>query len=119
MRSDTNKIVIQTQEGSLFVDLNEIIFCRGVGSYTELTLTCDRKILAANLLKVFENLLVSPERKFIRIHRSFLINIDHIIAYRNCSTRKIILSGSVEIPVAYRKTKEFSNLMKKHFLHLS
>jgi two-component system, LytTR family, response regulator len=119
MQMDATKIMIQTQTGSLFVDLQEIIFCKGQGSYTELTLTLDRKILSANLLKEFENLLVSPGRKFIRLHRSFLVNIDHILEYRKCSKRMVILSGPVEVPVAHRKSRVFNDLMKGHFLHLS
>jgi|GEM_PF-2532898 len=119
MKNNANKIVIQTQTGSIFIKLDEIICCKGAGSYTELTLTMNRKVLSANLLKEFEHLLVKPDLKFIRLHRSFLVNLDFMLEYRNCSQKRVILTGPIEIPVAHRKAKEFLKLMKGHFLHFA
>jgi two-component system LytT family response regulator len=119
MNFDDKKILIQTQTGSVLIALNDIIYCRGAGSYTELILASDRKILSSNLLKEFELILTLPNKKFFRLHRSFLVNIDHIMEFRSVSAKKVIMAGLIEIPVSHRKSKEFLRLMKGHYLHLS
>lgn len=119
MKSNPVKIVLKTQTGSVLIELKDIIFCRGVGSYIEFHLASKRKVLTSGLLKNFEKILMDPNRRFVRLHRSYLVNMDYILEYRNCSTKTVILDGNIEIPVAHRRSKEFLSLMKSNFLHLT
>jgi two-component system, LytTR family, response regulator len=119
MQNPQNKLVIQTQTGLVFINLHEVVFCKGEGNYTELHMQTGNTFLISYLLCEFERKMAESTFLFFRIHKSFLINIDYVIEYRNCREKKVILVGPVEIPIAHRKTKEFSNFMKNHFLNLS
>ena len=113
------KLVVQTQTGSVFINLHEIVYFKGEGNYTEINLENGKKILISNLLCELERAMAKTTLLFFRIHKSFLINIDYVIEYRCCREKRVVFPGQVEIPIAHRKAKEFCKLMKIHFLHLS
>ena len=57
------------------VDVNDIDFIEGTGNYV--TIYCgDKKILSLIYMKDLEDKL--PQRKFIRVHKSFIVAISRI-----------------------------------------
>jgi two-component system, LytTR family, response regulator len=118
MYKNQEKLVVQTQTGSVFINLKEIVYCKGEGNYTEINLVAGKRILISCLLCDIERKMAQSSLFFFRIHKSFLINVNYIVEYRNCREKRIILPGSIEIPIAHRKAKEFCALMKIHFMHI-
>lgn len=115
---DATRMIIPTQTGSVVIELDDIVFCRGAGSYTEIALTSNRKILSSNLLKDFERMLKCKEREYFRIHRSYLINIKHVIEIKKRPIKKVLMTGLIEVPISQRKSRDFYCRMKEHYLHL-
>lgn len=115
---DATRMIIPTQTGSVVIELDDIVFCRGAGSYTEIALTSNRKILSSRLLKDIERILECKKREYFRIHRSYLININHVVEIKNCPIKKVLMTGLTEIPIAQRKSRDFYCRMKEHYLHL-
>lgn len=84
---------------------SEIIYLESVGEYVRLHLTSGSTITTLFRLKNMETLL--PERRFMRIHRSYIINLGHIASY---TRGKVYLSCGDDLPVGanYRDTfKEY------------
>lgn len=72
-------VVINHLKGFDVLKIPEIIMCQADGYCTNFFLTGNRKIVSSKNLKHFCELLESE--KFVRIHHSYLINIDHVAGY--------------------------------------
>jgi len=109
-RKFSDKIAIPTPEGLLFIRVEEIVYCQGQGNYTELFLSDGKKITSSHTLRAYEDMLAG--RDFFRTHKSFLINLQHIEAYRKGEGGNVVMSNGREIEVARRNKSGFLNLFK-------
>ncbi|MEL6719228.1 MAG: LytTR family DNA-binding domain-containing protein [Bacteroidota bacterium] len=73
------KIALRTIDKLLFVHAEEILYALADGNYTQIHLTNDRSVRVLRKLKGVHELLTAE--RFIRIHRSHLINLEHIQSY--------------------------------------
>lgn len=71
---------------------SNIIFLKGDGNYTHLV-TKNKSFSLRNILKEFEEIL--PENKFLRIHKSFIVNLDEI----NTISPKELTVADQKVPV--------------------
>lgn len=83
-----------------YLDTNEILFLKADNNTTEFH-TKDNKIVHAyKTLKVFENKL--PDN-FLRIHKSYIVNIDYIIRI-NYGKQHCTIKYSMQHPIPFTKT---------------
>ncbi|PHN02356.1 LytR/AlgR family response regulator transcription factor [Flavilitoribacter nigricans] len=96
-------LILHTQEGSLHIQLSQIIRIEGERNYSRIYLVNQKKKIASKTLKDLEEIL--DDKGFFRCHKSHLINARHILAY---PTRySLMLSDQTLIPVARRKREAF------------
>ncbi len=100
-------VALRTGKGIKFISFNDIIYCKAEGRYTNVYLKNGRSILTARLLKSFENKL--PGDLFIRIHKSYIVNLDYISDYKK-NINNLILVPNTGLVVSRRKKK---GLLKK------
>lgn len=74
-----NTIVIPHLKGFEVLRIPEIIMCQADGYCTNFYLTGNRKVVSSRNLKHFHDLL--EDNQFMRIHHSYIININHVISY--------------------------------------
>jgi two-component system LytT family response regulator len=77
----SKKIVISNAHGFIVVNTADIIMCKADTYCTNFTLTKKRIIKSSHNLRYYEELL--PDNNFIRVHNSFIVNIEHIKSYSN------------------------------------
>jgi len=80
LNSQSKKIAISTSNTIAFVNLDEILFFKADGAYTNVFLEGNKVILTSKNLKYYENLLV-PYSNFFRCHKSFIVNTNYISEY--------------------------------------
>lgn len=97
-------VAIPTNIELLFVRQEDILYCCGEGSYTNIYLQNNRKITVSKHLKEIETMLNSEE--FVRIHNSHLINIYHAMAYANSNYNCVRMSNGEELSVSRSRKKE-------------
>ncbi len=102
------KIAIPAQHGVTFIDLNEIIFGEASNNYSKLVLTDGRHFLISKTLKDVQEVL--EEEHFLRVHRQFIINLNHVKQF-NRNEGILTMSNGEHIPVA-RNQKE--HLIEKY-----
>lgn len=105
-----DQIAIPTPEGLMFVQIKDIIYCHGLGNYTEFFLVNDQKITSSHTLKQYEELL--SDHPFFRAHKSFLINLAHIKKYLRGEGGTAVMSNGHEVEIARRNKTSFLNLFK-------
>jgi DNA-binding LytR/AlgR family response regulator len=93
------------------INFNEIKYIEGLKDYVKVFLQNeDKPILSINSLKALEAKL--PETKFMRIHRSFIVNLEKI----DTIERSRIIFGKVYIPVSEQYKDKFQEFLDKNFL---
>ena len=97
------KLTIPVQNGFEVLDIASILYCQADDNYTLIYFE-DKKKLVSKTLKYFEDALGS--NGFARVHKSYLININRIVAYKKGKGGSVVLSNGKEIMVSPSKKKE-------------
>lgn len=80
MLSNSKKLALNTAQSIQFVALEDILFFKADGAYTNVYLVDGKTILSSKNLKHFEDILALSQ-SFIRCHKSYIVNMDHISEY--------------------------------------
>ncbi|WP_031529791.1 LytR/AlgR family response regulator transcription factor [Dyadobacter crusticola] len=90
------------------ISYDDIMYTEGLKDYVKVHLKSDPKpILSLTSLKALEEKL--PASKFMRVHRSFIVNLDKISAV----TKNTIQIGAITIPVSDQYKESFSQFLSK------
>lgn len=95
------KITIPTQTGFEVIDTKDIVYCQADDNYTHIFLQNGDKKLVSKTLAFIEKKL--PDTAFVRIHKSYLININAIISYQKGKGGMVVLKNNKSLPVASSK----------------
>ncbi len=107
------KLCLPSVTGFQVIEIKDIIVCIAEGAYTNFILTENKKIMASRPLLDYEQLL--EDNSFIRVHKSNLINVNHVKQYLRGEGGSVILSNGMEIEVSRRKKEHFIEMMKRVF----
>ena len=92
------KIAVPYHGGVHFIELRELVYCEAESNYTNLFLTNGKNYLLSRTLREVQQVL--EERNFLRVHRQYLINLDHIKTYHKGEAAYLVMNGNINIPVA-------------------
>jgi two-component system LytT family response regulator len=110
--AEMNKICLPTLKGFQVLEIKDIIYCEAANTYTNFIISGNKKVCASKPLAEYELLLESVN--FLRIHKSFLINMNHVTGYNKGEGGHVSMSNGDEIEVSRRK-KEYFLLKVKEF----
>ncbi|MCF6279874.1 MAG: LytTR family DNA-binding domain-containing protein [Flavobacteriaceae bacterium] len=99
--SADGKITIPTQDGFEVIEISNILYCKADDNYTQLFLVDGHKKLVSKTLKYFEAIL--SENGFVRIHKSYLVNVNYITTYKKGKGGTVVLNNGKELSVAPSK----------------
>ena len=99
------KIMLPTMEGFEIVNISTILYCEAVDNFTRFYFEAGEPQLICRTLKYFEDLLKGY--RFLRIHRSYLINPDYVIRYSRGKGGSITMKNNKELEVSPNRKKEF------------
>ncbi|SFV33205.1 LytR/AlgR family response regulator transcription factor [Thermoflavifilum thermophilum] len=108
--SNLSKIVIPVNDGYNIVDLNDIVYCEALDSYTRVILTNGTRHVVSKSLKEYEEML--EDKGFYRVHKSYLINVNHITKIIKGEGAAVIMSDKQNIPISNRKKNEFFDYLR-------
>lgn len=102
-----SQVALPTMNGLDFVPIENIIYCQGEGSQTATYLTSQNQpTILSKTLKECEELFKNSE--FYRVHKSYLINLNHVKKYIKGKDGQVLMSND--------KTLEVSRSYKDAFL---
>jgi two-component system LytT family response regulator len=110
------KIMLPTMEGFEIVPIHSIMYCEAVDNFTRFYFTVEGKIeqpplLICRTLKYFEDIL--REHRFLRIHRSYLINPEYVVRYNKGKGGSVVMKNNQELEISPNKKKEFLALFEQ------
>ena len=107
--SASNKIALPTMEGLQMIAIESIISGEADDNYTTLHLKDNKKIVVSSTLKIIEELL--EDHSFIRIHRSYLVNLKEIEKYMKADGGYVVMSDGSQIYVSRNKKEELIKML--------
>src|ERR1700741_578143 len=107
------RLCLPTLKGFIVLKLEDIIYCEAERSYTIFHLEGKKVVTVSRPLLEYEHLL--QDTSFLRIHNSFLINMQHVKEYQKGEGGLVILSDGTEIEVSRRKKDMFLEKVKEVF----
>ena len=112
-KNQSIKNITLHHNGKVFIiDLNEISYISALRGYCEIITTHNQKLISSKSLSDYEELL-RPMGNFLRVNKSTLINIHHILNYTKGSTCFIDMKHNKEgIEVSRRKKTEIVQFLK-------
>ena len=93
------------------INFQNILYIEGLKEYVKVyTLNSDKPVLSLSSLKILEIKL--PASKFMRVHRSFIVNLEKI----DIIDRSRIVFGKKYIPIGVQYKDKFQEFLDKNFL---
>jgi len=107
------QLCIPTSKGFQIIKINTIACCEAENTYTIIHLLNNHQIVSTKPLLEYENML--EDVFFVRIHKSWIINMMHLKEYRKGEGGIAIMSNNKEIEVSRRRKDYFLTHMKQYF----
>ncbi|MCB0793561.1 MAG: response regulator transcription factor [Flavobacteriales bacterium] len=106
----SGRIAVPGRDGLVLYKYEDILYLEANDSYTTLH-TCDgKRALSSKHIRVFENSLAKD--RFFRVHKSFIINLEHLKSFSRSEGNMAILDNGAMVPVSRRKLPEFLALIQ-------
>ena len=105
-----NSIFVKADYKLIQIEFNNILYIEGLKDYVKFVLEGDEKpVLSLMSMKSLEESL--PESKFMRVHRSFIVNLDKIKTIE----RNRIVFGKEYIPISDNYKEKFQKFLNERF----
>ena len=97
------------------MESNSIIYCEASGSYSHIYCAEHPTICSSRQIHEYESLL--EDVGFVRVHKSYLVNLLHIKEYLRGEGGSVILSNGKELEVSRRRKESFLSQLRSFFKH--
>jgi two-component system, LytTR family, response regulator len=105
------KLVLKTLDNIFLVKLEDITYCESDGAYTKFHSFDQKEIMVSRSLKEYQEML--SDQGFFRVHKSFLINLSHILRFEKTDGGFVVLTNEDRVPVSSRKKDQLMSLFEK------
>lgn len=106
--ADRECISIRADHKTTLVRYSNIIYLESAGEYIRLHLADGTKLVTLFRMKNMETEL--PAERFIRVHRSFIVNTEHITGY---TKGRVFLTGEEYVPIGDNYKETFTAIVDK------
>lgn len=110
MYQNNEYIAVSSMDKIELIKMDDIIFCKAEGKYTDFFLVNGKKILSSRNLGEY-GVILDPNY-FFRIHHSFIINIKHITKISKKDGYSCEFTNGTSLPVAKRRQEDFTKFIK-------
>ena len=107
------KLCIPSLKGFQVVELDDILYAEASSNYTNFHFNNKHTICTAKSMVEYEELLA--DSGFVRIHKSYLVNLLHVKEYLRGEGGSVILSDGRELEVSRRKRDIFLGKIKEYY----
>ncbi|MBB3186377.1 LytR/AlgR family response regulator transcription factor [Microbacter margulisiae] len=108
-KSNAGYIFVNADYRLVKIELDKVLYVEGMKDYVKIFLSDARRPIVPKLsLKAIGEML--PEGTFMRIHKSYIINTDKIIALQR---QKLTLSGDHTLPIGQNYRESYEHLFAK------
>ncbi len=111
-KKNVTKLTLPNGQGYRLVDIEDIIHIEADSNYSIFHLKNGEKITVSKVLKDYEEIL--PEERFVRIHKSSIVNLRYVNEYNNKNGLVLSLTNGESIIVSRRRASDFFEKIKAY-----
>jgi two-component system LytT family response regulator len=101
-----NKLLVNSKKSIESIELDDVVCLESKSNYTQIYLSGSRVTLASKTLKEFETHLCHANLNFMRVHHSFIVNLNKVSRVMKV-TDTIIMVDDQKIPLAKSRKGHF------------
>ena len=106
-----NKMALPTQNGLIFINPADILYCHSSGNYSKFFTKDGKSILVSRQLGEFEKLL--PADDFHRIHDQYIVRLQYIKEYIRGRGGELVMENNDTLPVSANRKEAFLQRFEK------
>jgi two-component system, LytTR family, response regulator len=110
------RLAVPTGEGMIFINIDEVLYCKASSNYTELMLLDSSIIIVCRTLKEYEQILTSIG--FFRIHHTYLVNLALVKKFVR-REGYVLMQNNIVLYVSKRKREAFLAKIESDFFSIS
>lgn len=107
-KKNLQKIAIPYKTDYVILDINDVLCIEADRMYSVVYTRSQKKYMVAKKLSYYENLLCN-EKEFIRLHRSWIVNLNKIETYSK-KEKEVKLETDFKVPVSKSYKENFETL---------
>ena len=111
LESNDEFLFIKSEYKLLRVNLNDIQFIEGMKEYVRIHITGQKPIMTLLSMKLLDAKL--PESKFMRVHRSYIVNLKKVTTVERFT---IVFDNKQRIPISDNYKEKFQAFLDKNFM---
>lgn len=105
-----DRIFVPTLDGLIFIMIDDIVCISADTSYSEFHTRDGKKVVSSKGLSNYEDIL--KPHLFLRVHKSYLVNLKHIVKYQRGRGGYLCLSNGMNVKVGESKKDELLKFLK-------
>ena len=105
------KLPVPTTKGFIVLKLDDIILFEAERNYTIIHLHHKSPVTVSRTLLEYEKMLGNTG--FLRVHRTFMINLQHVTEYHRGEGGMVIMSNGAEVEISRRRKEQFITRVKE------
>lgn len=109
--NDKNNLFIKADYKMIRLDMNKIIYMESQNEYVRIFFEDQKPIMTLISMKKLEERL--PAERFMRVHRSYVVNLEKITAVAN---NRIIYGKDIYISIGNQYKDKFNEYLEEHYL---
>jgi len=110
-KNTINKVSLPLSGKTVYVNSDDIVYCKSDGNYSEVFLKGSQNEVLSKKLKEVEQLINNTN--FIRVHNSYLVNINYIKEFVKSDGQYLVLEQGISIPVSRSKRAALLELLNE------
>ena len=105
----SNRMAVPSRDGLVLLRHEDILYLEASDSYTVVHARDGKRTVSSKHIRVFENHL--DPRKFFRVHKSYIINLEHLVSFSRSEGNMAVLDNGALVPVSRRKLPELMAML--------
>ena len=111
LESNHQFLFIKSEYKLVRINLNDVLFIEGMKEYVRIHLAGQKPVMTLLSMKSLEAKL--PKHRFMRVHRSYLVNLDKVTTVERF---RIVFSDKHRIPVSENYKEKFQAFLDNNFM---
>ncbi len=105
----STRVAVPSRDGLVLIKHEDITHLEASDSYTTVFTRDGKKVISSKHIRVFETNL--DAKKFFRVHKSYIINLEHLKGFSRGEGNMAMLDNGALIPVSRRRLPDFLGMI--------
>lgn len=101
----STRVAVPSRDGLVLLKHEDILYLEASDSYTTVYTRDGKRTISSKHIRVFETNL--DPKKFFRVHKSYIINLEHLKGFSRSEGNMALLDSGASIPVSRRRLPDF------------